>query len=328
MTRVWVRAAVSAVLVGLVLVGYLSYYVPIIDSYYPLNVGWNGCSQIYGMAQRRYLLESYSNTPQIVPSLIAIIGPRISFGKAESMKKFSFLEEGGTVLLADDYGTGNSLLENLNVSVRFAGQPLADLYFYSKTPSFPIISDIKSNSMTMNVTTVVMDRPSYLELTNATAVTILALSSPFSFVDLFNNGTLPTNENTQSYPVIAETKVGKGSLVLIANSYVFTNEIVGLFSNRVLFSEILKASNETAYFDVAHLKQAPLTEARIKFRDEFDSSVSVLHSTISQGAVTAVLLAVFCGVFIRERRVEKRSAGSVAAESTLHTNGVKHFGGW
>ena len=307
-------------LVGLLIIAYLSYYSPITDPYYPLNAGWDGCSQIYAMAQRGYILNSYSNPLAPVPSLVAIIGPRIPFDKSESARLTYFLEAGGTVLLADDYGAGNTLLENLNVSVRFTGEPLADLYFYSKSPSFPIISHFALDPITRNLTTMIFDHPTYLSILNPSSVTVLALSSPFSFVDLFNNGTLPPTEKTQSYPMIASVPIGKGLLVLVADSYAFTNEMIGILDNRVLFGNLLGTANGTASFDVVHLKKAALTDYRIAFRNELDSWVAVLHSIFAQLALTATLVVVFSALFIRERIVERRHASYSSTESSLHMN--------
>jgi len=232
----------------------------------------------------------------------------------------SFLEGGGTVLLADDYGSGNSLLQNLNVKARFAGKPLADLYFYSKAPSFPIITDFTPNPVTRNLTSVIMDHPTYLEILDPTTLTVLALSSPFSFIDSLNNGTLPLNESTQSYPVIASSPVGKGLLVLVANAYAFTNEMIGLYDNRLLFSNLLKAANGTVAFDLAHLKKAPLTDYRIAFRNALGTWVTSLNSTIAQLALTATLVAVFGAIFIRRWTVDRHRERSGPWESTLHSN--------
>jgi hypothetical protein len=255
------------------------------------------------------MLDSYSTTLPSAPSLISIVGPRIPFERGESIQLVNFLEAGGIVLLSDDYGTGNSLLENLNVSARFSGRPLADLYFYSKSTSFPIISHFTSNQITMNLTTIVMDHPTFLDILDTT-VTVLAVSSPFSFIDVLNNGTLEPTEKAQPYPVIASTRVGKGLLVLVANSYAFTNEMIGLADNRVLFNNLLRASNERTAFDVAHLKKALLTDYRVAFRNEFDASLAVLHATIMQLALTATLIAVFSVIYVRERTTERHREDS------------------
>lgn len=273
------------------------------------------------MPTRRSILLSYSNPLPIAPSLITIIGPKIPFNKPEGMEVSSFLKAGGTVVVADDYGTGNTLLDNLNVSMRFSGKPIADLYFYSRSPSFPVISQFTSDTLTKNLTAILLDHPSYIEVADSATTKVLARSSPFSFIDQLNNGTLPPTENTTSYPIIVTGQIGKGLLVLVASSYVFTNEMINELNNRVLFSNLVEFANETATFDVVHLNRALLTAPRISFRNELDSSVTFLHSTLTQLTLAAVLVVVFSGIFVREKRVMTSDENSTPSQSTLHTNG-------
>jgi len=314
-----VKAAFAALLLSLLVIGSVSYSAPITEPYYPLNDGWNGCSQIYGMATRAQLLDSYAVPIPNATALIAIIGPQIPFASSETAELRSFLENGGTVLLADDFGSGNGLLQGLNVSARFSGQAIADLYFYSRTPSFPLISDFVPDPVNRNITALILDHPTYIQILNSSLVKAIALSSPFSFVDLHNNGTLSPNENTQAYPVIATTHIGAGLLVMVANANMFDNELIELFNNQLLFRNLLRIASGTIIFDLAHLPSAPLTNPRITFRKEFDTSLTILQSTLVQGLVAAGLVIVFATVYLAMNR-SRRTVGYPAEESTLHTD--------
>ena len=313
------KAAFAALLLSLLVIGSVSYSAPITEPDYPLNDGWNGCSQIYAATPRTQLLYSYEPPLPNATSLIAIIGPRIPFASSETAELRSFMINGGTVLLADDFGTGNGLLQGLNVSARFSGQALADLYFYSRTPSFPIISNFVPDALSRNITALIMDHPTYIEILNSSLVKTIALSSPFSFIDLHNNGTLSPNENTQSYPVIATVHIGAGLLVLVANANMLDNELVELFNNLLFFRNLLRIVSGTTLFDLAHLPSAPLTKPRITFRKEFDTWLAILQSTLVQGLMAAGLIFVFAGVYLAINR-PKITRGYHAEESTLHTN--------
>ena len=314
-----VRAAFTALVLSFLVIGSVSYSAPITEPYHPLNDAWNGCSQIYGMAPRAQLLYSYAAPLPNATALIAIIGPRIPFVSSETSELRSFLENGGTVLLADDVGTGNGLLQGLNVSARFSGQAIADLYFYSRTPSFPLISDFVPDPVNRNITALILDHPTYIQILNSSLVKAIALSSPFSFVDLYNNGTLSLNETTQAYPVIATTHIGAGLLVMVANANIFDNELIELFNNQLLFRDLLGIASGTTLFDLAHLPSAPLTNPRIMFRKEFDTSLAILQSTLVQGLVAAGLVLVFAGVYLAMSR-SRRTHGYQVEESTLHTD--------
>jgi hypothetical protein len=266
MKRVLVRFIALAGIFTILIATAFAYYLPIQESYHPLNTGWNGCSEIFQMYGNTTLLSSYDGAfPS--GSLLAIIGPNLDFTTHDASMIHTFLDAGGTVLLADNFGTGNLLLEALGVNVRISGKQLADLYFYTRNSVFPIAYDFSPSPLTANLTAIVFNRPSYLLAANS-SVTILASSSPFSFIDL-GQGRPVANESVASYPIIAKSAVGKGSLIVIADPNVFTNEMVGLFDNTLLFRNLMKGHNHLI-IDVAHLRNAPLTSYRIQLKQEFD----------------------------------------------------------
>jgi hypothetical protein len=195
----------------------------------------------------------------------------------------------GTVLLADDYGSGNSLLQQLNLSVRFSGKPLAGLYYYSKSPNFPITSDFYSSPLTANVTSVLLDHPSYLEINNTSQVTTLATTSPFSFIDVQGNGEPTQNESIRAYPLMAYTHLGSGIIIVISDSTIFINEIVGFYDNIRLFENVI-GQNKLLVFDVGHLANAPLTNTRIILRNVFDGVSSLVRGSVYVQALLVVLV--------------------------------------
>jgi len=246
----------------------LAYYWPIQEAYHPLNPDWNGCSKVANTTGKTKLLLSYRIPLPNQPSLLAIIGPSTIFTKDEIAEIRSFLEAGGTVLLADDFGTGNTLLKGLNVSAQFSGKPFADLYYYSKAPRFPLIGAFSPSPITANVTTLVLNLPAYIDITNSSRVTKLASSSPFSFVDLNGNGRPSPNETISSYPVLVDIEIGRGSLILVSDPSMFVNEMIDLYDNMQLFENLLRMGRDSLIFDVAHLEKAPLTDSRIMLRDD------------------------------------------------------------
>jgi len=246
------------------------------------------------------MLFSYESPLPHGKSLLAIIGPSIEFSTQESLKIHEFLSDGGIVLLADDFGTGNSLLQGLNITARFSGKGLSDLYYYEKQPSFPLIYNFAPSQVTANVTSLILNRPTYIELQNNSAnLTQLAFSSPFSFIDTHGvNKPLP-NETLDSYLIIASVIVGEGELILISDPNMFTNQMITLHDNRRLFMNILETGDGSLIFDLAHLQKAPLTNWRTTLKVDLDSArmgfltnprISYAAATISALAVVAFIL--------------------------------------
>jgi len=301
------KVVVSALIVAFLLIASISILWPITEPYFPSNESWNGCSEIYKMVPNPITLYSYSeplNAQQT--SLLVIVGPTVPFEETESARVLSFLDSGGDVLLADDYGSGNGLLQSLNVSARFSGMPLADLYFYSKSPIFPLISDFVQDPVTRNLTVVIMDHPSYIENTNMSSTKALAFSSAFSFIDSSNSGAPLPGEKTQPYPVIATVQVGNGLLILVANAHMFTNDMIGLFDNGILFRNLLSLVNGAVTFDIVHLAKAPLTSPRITLREFLEHSVAALGSAQAQLVITVVVIVVLSLAYLRKLRIGSR----------------------
>lgn len=287
-----------------------AYYWPITDAYHPLNPGWDGCNKV-AKTSRSTMLFSYDEPIMNASSLLAIIGPATQFSERESGAVRRFLEAGGTALLADDFGTGNSLLEALNVSARFSNEPLADLLYYSRDPRFPLVFDFSPSPITYNITTILMDRPSYIESVDSSQMVELARSSPFSFVDFRGDGQPASNETIKSYPVMASVSVGEGLLVLISDPGMFTNDLIDLYDNMQVFRNMLKIGDGSIIFDVAHLQNAPMTDGRVMFKNAVDSTRSgLLLSEIGVYVQFVVALAVVLGlllVIVRRSRRESQA---------------------
>lgn len=305
------RSLAFAMVLSAILILSISYYWPIAEPYHPLNAGWNGCSKVVSAATNVTLLISYSKLPLNSSSLLAIVGPSIQFSDDESSKVRSFLEGGGSVLVADDFGTGNSLLQRLSIGARFSGKPLADLYYYSKSPTFPVISDFSPNSLTENVSTVILNRPSFLEIDNSSQVTTFASSSPFSFIDLTVENMPLANETIDSYPVMVNAKIGRGTLILISDPSMFVNDMIDLHDNMQLLRNLLGIDHGSLFFDVGHLSRAPLTDWRIVLRGAIDSVRVFLFPHEGRMYVQSVIVALALGVvfsfeLIRLRRSKRR----------------------
>lgn len=266
-----------------------SYYWPIQDPYHPLNNDWNGCSEIASKTKNPTLLLSYSRA---LPrnSTLVIIGPSLLYSVADGTIIRNYLASNGTVLLADDFGSGNSLLEELNVSARFAGKPLADLYAYSKNPTFPLVSGFSNSALSDNVSVAILDHPSFLDIRDSSQITVLASSSPFSFIDVQGDGKPAQNESINSYPVIALVHVGTGSLVLVANAGMFLNEMIDLYDNARLFANVVRAGGGSLLFDVAHLANAPLTSTRIMIKNSLDAFIRFAQASTYFQALVVVLV--------------------------------------
>jgi hypothetical protein len=166
------------------------------------------------------------------------------------------------LILADNFGSGNSLLELMGLPIRFDGRLLTDTLFYTKQPTFPTVVDLPQSDLSNGVNELAMNYATALNITNDNSVRILATSTPFSFLDTNQNGVRDPGEPSGPFPVLAEQGVGKGSVIVFASPASFTNGMLNMADNSILLQNIVKTAAEGSLFlDQTHLTPSPFTPA-------------------------------------------------------------------
>ena len=230
------------VFIGIVLL-VLPLAVPVIKTsaeFSMFNTKWNGCSKF-----AKLLAERGKVVPIMYPynsvglsklnGVLVIIGPDVDFSSLEAKEVKEFLENGGTLFIADDFGTANSLLEKLGVKARFSTQPLKDI-FYSKRAEFPIVVRIEDPELSVGVEKITLNVPS----------AIIGVEG-----EIFSSKVSVVGKNMRSYPIMAEIKYGKGKIIMLSDPSILIND---MFEENRQFIENLVGylGISTFYFDEAH----------------------------------------------------------------------------
>jgi hypothetical protein len=221
---------------------------PNIEDLWRENFDWNGLSIFYEQTKPTKIenldqLETMTNSE----TTLFFIGPTIGFTALEAKQVHDYLRYGGIVILADDFGSGNQLLELLDLPIRFDSRLLKDQFFRDKNSLMPLIS-VKSiqdiNKIVLNYATV---------LSNVDQSDVLVKSSPFSFlstsVDNFSDDYL-------SYPIIAEINYGEGKLILVSDSSFAVNSMINRGDNKLLLMHLKRG---VLLIDESHIEKSNLT---------------------------------------------------------------------
>jgi hypothetical protein len=260
------------------------------------NPGWNGVSDIAiqtyqaGKFQPTFYLNeaeltighrSFAEYPlNPVNSTILLIGPQTDFSAQESSYLDDFLTRGGMVLLADDFGSGNTLLEQIDSPVRFSGQLLLDLSF-EKSAYFATLFEFRNQShpLVANVSHIVGNYPSSLVLgTNVTNVTVLVVSTERSWLDTTVNGKQDPDEENRSFPILAIQRYGAGTLVLFSDPSVFINSMKSPLNNSVFRDGVLRYlfnGRDTVIIDESHRDPSVLFQVAYFFPSQIGTEVKV-----------------------------------------------------
>ena len=201
------------------------------------NTDWNGLSEFAKLAAQkreiRPILYPY-NVAHVgeLGGTLLIFSPDIEFSKAEADEVRKFLERGGTVFIADDFGKANSLLEKLGINARFSKREVRDIFYYMND-KFPLIVKI-SPELSRNVSALKLNVPSAVIAKEGEILT-----SKVAYAGKMGE-----------YIIMAEMRYGNGRIILFSDPSAFINEMIK--ENRDFSINLIEYLEGTLYFDEAH----------------------------------------------------------------------------
>lgn len=231
-------------------------FFPALDDLMVENRQWNGLSEFYGEIKPVRVHTSEGIGRLGSNSTLFIVGPSRSFSADNIEAVERFLRGGGRVVLADDFGSGNQLLEGLGLDTRFSGELLLDSVFYKSVPEFPRMLNFTTfdvEEAVLNYATVLVDGDDLV---------VLEVSSPLSYLNVTGE-IVPA-----SYPVLGWVSYGEGRLYLLSDSSMFINTMIDEPYNRVLLERMVRGK---AYVDTSHTVPSRLLTVKWFIDDLYDT---------------------------------------------------------
>jgi hypothetical protein len=186
-------------------------------------------------------------------STLLIVGPTVNYTQVDAAYVRAFLEHGGHVVVMDDFGTANSLLQDIGAPIVVQHTALCQDLEYYKKPAFPIVRQVANSSLTVNVSELVFNHPAPLEVTEGAEV--LARTTIMGWLDADGSGSINGNETFGSYPLIARASYGRGELFVVGDADLAINAMQDQGDDGVLMGNVLRSG--MVYLDVAHGQQVP-----------------------------------------------------------------------
>jgi hypothetical protein len=250
--------ALAVLIISLVCV----WFSPSLQDFMAANQMWNGISQFH---REFKTAEVDSLQPSQMPgkgTLVAIA--YLEYSQQDLMELQQFVQDGGTLLLMDDFGYGNTVLSYLGLEARFSHQPLLDPLFCYKNPALPIISDFTPKIPGVN--RVLMNHAS--TLVGVPDEAVLARSSTSSFMDVNGNSSYDEGEPRGPFAVAARFMIGRGTIVLVSDPSVAINSMVGRFDNYAFISGLPGGiGGGPIAVDRSHLPKVPLDVSKTRLTD-------------------------------------------------------------
>ena len=260
------------------------WFYPSVQDFMASNRMWNGirsfCSEFSADN-----IDSLDNLPDLPEEAVLVAIPYLEYSDEELTNIKRFVDDGGTLLLMDDYGYGNSVLAYLGVGVRFTGKPLLDPLFCYKNQWMPRITDFAPEVKESGIEVVMLNHAT--TLTNAIESEAIAWSSSASFLDVNENGSWDEGEPKGPFAVAAKVRLGEGTLALVSDPSTIINAMVDRDDNYgfVRYLTGYKGEQEGILVDGSHLTKAPLDVSRTRLT----GAREVLSSPYALLGITAII---------------------------------------
>jgi len=260
------------------------------------NARWDGASGLEGEASAvgidSQLLRDTTEYGDVPPNgtIAVVLAPEEPYEPEAAGRLGQFVREGGTLLIADDYGSyTDPLLADLGVDARLDGRTLRDERYYYRSPALPVASNVSEHRYTEGVSQLTLNHGTAIRRvesgaeSGANSTEVLVNSSAYAYLDSDGNEALDGNETLAQYPVAVVEPVGAGQVVLVSDPSVFINAMLDRPGNGE-FIRTLFAAHERVLIDQSHTAAVPpLALAVLLIRDS-----PLLQALLGVGALGVV----------------------------------------
>ena len=258
------------------------WFFPSIQDFMAGNTMWNGVND-FMTAFNAKNIDSFSGLPQSPANNVLVSIPYIDYTIADMASMKNFVENGGTLVMMDDFSYGNSFLEYTGSNIRFDNTLLLDPLFNFKNEYLPRITDFSPAIQAAGIKVIGFNHATIL--TGATASQTVAWSSNMSYTDTNQNGAQDSGEAQGPFTVAAEYAYGKGTIELISDPSLIINTMVGQNDNNAFVRYMVNINGvpKNVLFDRSHLTKSPLDTSKIDMQAvlTFISNPYVLSGVIA-----------------------------------------------
>ncbi|MBN1785655.1 MAG: hypothetical protein JW825_01515 [Candidatus Methanofastidiosa archaeon] len=233
--------------------------------YSAFNDGWNGTSRFYkellqnaqtgnlSYGDGQFLNTVIGDISNIAitsadDTIIVSIGASKEYSEKEKEFLKGFVLDGGTLLIADDFGSANGILESIGIDERFSNKLVMDAV-YVKSGTFPVMY----KGTYLEEYTLLLNYPSNI----LGASDPMFITTRMAFLDLNEDSSYDEGEPMGPFDISAMVEVGDGRICLISDPSIFINNMIGLLDNSdyifSLMEELTDGYEKYVYIDEAHL---------------------------------------------------------------------------
>jgi len=236
-------------------------FFPTVQDFMVGNTLWNGLADFtreYGALT----IDSFDQLPELPRGKALLSIPSLPHEEEELARLMEFITQRGRLVLMDDFGHGNEVLEYLGLEVRFSGRMLLNPLFSYRNPRLPRITDFTLEVKQAGVESVVLNHAT--ALTGVGPGEVFAWSSEHSFLDLDGDGIWGRAEPKGPLPVAARFRLGQGEVILVSDPSILINSMMRKDDNRAFLAYLTEGIEPGGILvDRLHLEKSPLDQSRL-----------------------------------------------------------------
>ncbi len=223
------------------------------SSFSPANPFWDGASGVMTADTRP--LYGFDGLPSgDSRSTLLIVGPTVNYTADDAARVRAFLQEGGRVVVLDDFGTADSLLRNIDSPITILPAALCQDLDYYKKPSFPDRPRSEEQQPDRKRGPAGLQPPGG-RWRSPTMRKCWRAARPWAGSTSTATALSTGRRHFGSYPLIARAAYGAGELFVAGDADLAINAMQDQGDDGVLTGNILGPG--TLYLDVGHGQQVP-----------------------------------------------------------------------
>jgi len=228
------------------------------------NPAWDGTAEMRSLAQETGVRTDivrdteYYQTTDPEGTVVVVLSPDTAYTADEATAIREFVDRGGTVVVAGDFGDPTTqLLEDLDVAARLDGTSVRDERHYERSPALPRATNVTTHPYTTAVDQLTLNHATVVRFGDSnTNATRLVNTSSFAYLDTNGNGELDDAETLRTYTVAAVERVNGGSVVTVSDPSLFINAMLDREDNRQFARNVLGAHDRLGV-DLSHAGGLP-----------------------------------------------------------------------
>lgn len=280
------------------------------------NAAWDGSSDLRSTADDLGVdheialnTTAYESVPA-KDTVAIVLSPESEYSPQERARLARFVNEGGTLLIAEDYGPhGNTILQAVGATARFDGTPVRDERYTYRSPAMPVARNVSNHTYTQNVSKLIINHGTVVRSNNAT---VLVRTSEFAYLDTNGNNALDEDESLERRPIATVEPVGNGQVVTVSDPSMFINAMLDRPGNEQFVQNLL-GTHDLLLLDYSHAgQQPPLATAILVLRDS--PLFQLVIGLLGLGVITAWARGKQQWLPIRSQNEDRSPAGTLSEE--------------